>query len=71
MPVLEELEKAFEVGNICKQNPLIPYFKSNEERKIADCEICGKEFIKHGRQITCSEKCSRENELRKKRKRTA
>lgn len=70
VPKLTVKDKAFDVISVFKQNPLIPFYEDNKEHSVAECKICGKKFIKHRKQITCSDRCSKENELRRKRKKT-
>ena len=68
VPEFETQKKAFAVS---QKNPLVSFYKSNGERKTEECVICGKEFIKVGNTITCSENCSRENRKRNNRKYSA
>ena len=68
VPEFKTQKKAFAVS---QKNPLVGFYKSNGERKIEECVICGKEFIKVGNTITCSENCSRENRKRNNRKYSA
>lgn len=68
IPDFETQEKAFTVN---QRNPLISFYKNNGERKVEQCVICGRDFIKIGNTITCSENCSRENRKRNSRKNSA
>lgn len=56
---------AFEVE---QKNPLVAFYKNNGERKIASCEICGKDFIKSRNTKVCPSISCR-NELAERRKR--
>lgn len=57
------------VFSVKQKNPLIAFYKNNSERKIAVCEICGKDFIKSGNTLTCSSvDCKRELTERRRRK---
>lgn len=60
-PKFDVLNPAYDV---IQRNPLIDFYKNNGERKIGKCVICGREFIKVGSAITCSDNCSRENRRR-------
>ena len=69
--ILPEFKKE-EVAFVVEQgNPLIPFYKNNGERKVSQCIICGKEFIKIGNTMTCGTNCSRENRKRNTQKKTA
>ena len=68
IPEFKTQEKAFTVN---QKNPLVSFYKNNGERKIEKCVICGKEFIKVGNAITCSDNCSRENRKRNNNKYSA
>lgn len=68
VPEFETYNIAF---SISQKNPLVEFYKHNGERKIGECVICGKEFIKVGNMVTCGENCSRENRKRNKRKYSA
>jgi len=72
---IEVLAPEFETQNtafsVKQWNPLVEFYKYNGERKIGECVICGKEFIKAGNMVTCGENCSRENRRRNKRKYSA
>lgn len=68
VPEFETQKKAFTVD---QKNPLVSFYKNNGERKVEKCVICGKEFIKVGNTVTCSENCSRENRKRNNRKYSA
>ena len=72
---IEVLAPEFETQNtafsVKQWNPLVEFYKYNGERKIGECVICGKEFIKAGNMVTCGENCSRENRKRNKRKYSA
>ena len=61
VPKFDVLNPAYDV---IQKNPLIDFYKNNGERKISKCVICGREFIKAGSAITCSDNCSRENRRR-------
>lgn len=61
MPEFETKNVAFMVN---QRNPLVSFYKYNEERKIEKCVVCGREFIKVGNTMTCSDNCSRENRKR-------
>ena len=62
----EEKTLAYEIPYKAKK--LLPYFyRYNGKKKVCDCIICQKPYIKWGNALTCSESCSRENALRKKR----
>lgn len=65
-PKFKDTELAF----MCtvNRNPLIPFYKNNEERKVVECAICKKEFIKIKNRTTCSPECSNEQDKRRKRK---
>lgn len=53
-----------------QRNPLVAFYKNNKERKIASCEICGRDFIKHKNAKTClSVRCQKELLERRKRER--
>lgn len=55
--------------SVCDSNPMIDYYLYSEEAKIKECVICHKNFIVTGGNVkTCSQKCSRINELRNKNK---
>lgn len=72
---IEVLVPGFETHNIAfsvsQKNPLIEFYKHNGERKIRECVICGREFIKIGSAVTCGENCSRENRKRNRKKYSA
>lgn len=68
IPDFETQKKAFTVN---QRNPLVSFYKNNGERKVEQCVICGRDFIKIGNTITCSENCSRENRKRNSRKNSA
>lgn len=61
VPKYDVLNLAYEV---IQRNPLIDFYKYNGERKVRQCVICGREFIKAGSAITCSDNCSSENRKR-------
>lgn len=61
--VFNQDDVAFTVNNVWK--PLISLAK-HEGKTVSNCVICGGEFIKVGKAITCSEKCSVENKKRSK-----
>lgn len=67
---IEVLAPEFETQNndfsVKQWNPLVEFYKYNGERKIGECVICGKEYIKVGNMVTCGENCSRENRKRNK-----
>ena len=44
------------------------FYEYNGERKIMECVICGKKFVKERNKVTCNDNCSRENRKRNKRK---
>ena len=46
--------------NVKKRIPIeqIQYFESNGRKKLCECVICGRHFIKVGNTKTCSQKCS-------------
>ena len=55
--------------NVQQKNPMVAFYKNNGERKIAVCEICGKDFIKRGNSLTCnSAACKVELTERRRRK---
>lgn len=61
-----EPEVAF---SVCDSNPMIDYYIYSKEAKVKECVICHKNFIVMGGNVkTCSQKCSRINELRNKNK---
>ncbi len=68
VPEFETKQVAFSVS---QRNPIPELYKYNGERKVAECAICGKYFVKTGNQATCSANCSRENRKRNNRKITA
>ena len=68
VPEFETQKTAFTVN---QRNPLVDFYKHNGERKIGECVICGREFIKIGNMVTCSENCRTENRKRNKRKYSA
>lgn len=68
IPDFETQKKAFTAN---QRNPLISFYKNNGERKVEQCVICGRDFIKIGNTITCGENCSRENRKRNSRKNSA
>lgn len=65
----------FETGNaafsVSQRNPIPEFYKYNGERKVGECIICGKYFVKTGNMQTCGAECSRENRKRNSRKNTA
>lgn len=61
VPKYDTLNQAYEV---IQRNPLIDFYKNNGEKKISQCVICGRDFIKTRNAITCSDNCSRENRKR-------
>lgn len=66
MPEVSYGTIAFSVG---LDNPLIALYKYTGKRKIALCEICGKDFIKQGNTLTCHSKvCKKELVERRRRK---
>lgn len=64
-PKISDDKVAFEVT---QRNPLVAFYKNNEERKVVPCEICGKDFIKYGNTKVCpSANCRKELAERRKR----
>ena len=66
IPKFDDDNVVFECGT--SRSPLIAFYKNNEERKVVECAICHKDFIKTKNRTTCSPECSREQEKRRKRK---
>lgn len=65
VPEFETQKTAFTVN---QRNPLVGFYKHNGKRKVGECIICGKEFIKVGNSITCGENCRRENRKRNRKR---
>lgn len=68
VPKFKIRNKAFTVS---QKNPLPEFYKYNGERKVGECMICGKYFIKTGNMQTCGANCSRENRKRNNKRITA
>lgn len=58
MDISDDNNVLFEVQDI--YNPLVylEAFESNGRKKLCECVICGRHFIKVGNTKTCSQKCS-------------